>query len=132
MQALVTRVGDRWCALPIEHVEETMRPLPIEAMAAMPAFVLGVAIIRGHATPVVDAATLVGTTAQSRSRFVTLRVDGRRVALLVDAVLDVRPLPPGELPPLVAGADMIASLGSLDRELLVVLDAARIVAEVPA
>ena len=108
-----------------------MRPLPIEAMAAMPGFVLGVSIIRGHATPVVDTATLVGTTARDRSRFVTLRVGARCVALLVDSVVDVRALPAGELPPLVAAADAVASLGTLDRELLVVLDAARVIAEIP-
>ncbi|HEV7559125.1 MAG TPA: chemotaxis protein CheW, partial [Kofleriaceae bacterium] len=124
--------GDRLCALPIADVEETMRPLPIDAMAAMPAFVLGVSIIRGHATPVVDTAMLVGTTARDRSRFVTLRVGARRVALLVDAVVDVRVLPVGDLPPLVATAEAVASLGVLDRELLVVLDAARVIAEIPS
>jgi purine-binding chemotaxis protein CheW len=132
MQALVTRVGDRLCALPIASVEETMRPLPIDAMAAMPSFVLGVAVIRGQATPVVDTAMLVGTTARDRSRFVTLRVGARRVALVVDAVVDVRMVPSGDLPPLVATAEAVASLGVLDRELVIVLDAARVLAEIPA
>ena len=109
-----------------------MRPLPIDALASMPAFVLGVSIIRGQATPVVDTAMLVGTTARGRSRFVTLRVGSRRVALVVDAVVDVRALPSGQLPPLVAAADAVSSLAVLDRELLVVLDAARVIAEIPA
>jgi purine-binding chemotaxis protein CheW len=118
------------CALPIELVEETMRRLRIEP-AGTTAMVLGVAIIRGRPTPVVDTAKLVGTTSRGAARWVTLRVGDRRVALAVDEVLDVRALPDGELPPLVAG-DVARALATLDRELVIVLDAARVIAEVPA
>jgi purine-binding chemotaxis protein CheW len=129
-QALITRVGDRLCALPIELVEETMRRLRIETTGTS-SFVLGVAIIRGRPTPVVDTAKLVGTISRGATRFVTLRVGDRRVALAVDEVIDVRVLPAGELPPLVAG-DIVTALAALDRELVIVLDAARIIAQVPA
>jgi len=130
MNALIVRVGDRLCALPIELVEETMRSLRIEPTGTSE-FVVGVAIIRGRPTPVVDTARLVGTSSRGGNRLVTLRVRERRVALVVDEVIDVRALPAGELPPLVAG-DVVRALAALDRELVIVLDAARIVAEVPA
>jgi len=130
-QALVTRVGDRICALPIDVVEETMRPLPIAPVSGTPSCVLGVAVIRGRATPVVDGAVLVGKAPGHPRRFVTLRVGTRRVALAVDDVIGVRPLPAGELPPLVASAELVADLAMIDGELVVVLDATRVLAVVP-
>jgi purine-binding chemotaxis protein CheW len=120
------------CALPLEHVEETMRPLPVEAIAGVPSYVLGVSIIRGVPVPVVDTAGLISAEPGLPSRFVTIRAGRRHVALAVDAVLEIRPLPAewlAELPPLLGPdrADAIAALGSLDARLLVVLEATRIV-----
>ena len=57
---LIFRVLDRLCALSLGHVVETMRPLPIEPLAAAPHFVLGLATIRGSQVPVVDAGRLIG------------------------------------------------------------------------
>ena len=107
-----------------------MRPLPIEALAGVP-FVLGASIVRGAPVPVVDVAALLGLEAGEASRFVIVRAGGRRVALLVDAVMDVAALPPeasAAMPPLLAGVSEAATaLGRLDRALLVVLDTARVV-----
>jgi purine-binding chemotaxis protein CheW len=137
--SLLFRVGTCICAIPLEHVVETMRPLPIDALAGMPELVLGVAVIRGAPVPVVDVGRLVvmtGGGAHERRRFVTLAIDAgaRRVALAVDDVLGVRWLPAqagDDLPPLLGGgrSDGVAALRSLDAGLLVVLDAARIVPE---
>jgi len=67
--ALVCRVVELVCALPLEAVIETMRPLPIDALGAMPPFVLGVSVIRGAPVVVVDAGLLVGTrSTPARSR----------------------------------------------------------------
>jgi purine-binding chemotaxis protein CheW len=131
---LVCRVGNRRCALPIEHVIETMRVLPYEPLATAPEFVVGVSIIRGRAVPVVDVARLLGSTASSAGRLVTLVVHDRVVALAVDEVTGVAPMGDGsvhELPPLleVATGAVIESLGVLDSELLVVLRESRLVPE---
>ncbi|MDB4955005.1 MAG: chemotaxis protein CheW [Myxococcales bacterium] len=128
---LVTRVGSLVCAFPILHVIETMRPLPIEPVAGVPDFVAGLAIVRGSPVPVVNAAVLLGGVATPGTRFVIVRTGDRRVALVVDAVLDVRTLEPSvlaALPPLVGGTnrDIVRAIGALDAELVVVLDAARI------
>lgn len=131
--SVVCRVGSRFCALPIEHVEETMRPLPLEPLAGMPPFVLGLCIIRGAARPVVDAGKLLGAgEAETPTRFLTLRIDERRVALAVDAVVGVRDLSAHvleNLPPLLhdAGADVVSAIGTLDAGLLLVLRSARVV-----
>jgi purine-binding chemotaxis protein CheW len=109
-----------------------MRPLPIEPLAGTPPFVLGLAIIRGLPTPVVDGARLVGGAAVEATRFVTLKRGPRPAALAVGEVLGVRTLPDGalaEVPRLLreASADVIASIGALDAELLLLLETAHLV-----
>jgi purine-binding chemotaxis protein CheW len=123
--------------LPLEQVLETMRPLPFEPLAELPPFVRGLSLIRGWPTPVVDARTLLGSDdRQPAGRYVTLRLsqsDARRVAALaVDAVLDIVNLEEstlGGLPELLGAApnELVSALGSLDRELLLVLKHGRIV-----
>lgn len=133
--AVLCRVGSRFCALPVEHVEETMRPLPLEPLAGMPSFVLGLSIVRGVATPVVDAETLLGADkTQPPRRLLTLKVGERRVALAVHAVVGVRNLTPHaleDLPPLLreAGGDVVSAIGTLDSGLLLLLRSARIIPE---
>jgi len=124
----------RLCALPLEHVAETMRPLPVEPLAGVPRPICGVAIIRRVPVPVVDVAWLLAGKESHATRFVTVKAGGRRVALMVDAVVGVRALPTDsleELPPLLrdASAEAIATIGSLDAELLVVLRSANLVPE---
>ena len=133
-QALVCRVLNRLCALPLRHVVETMRPLPIEPMAGVPRPVAGVAMIRGAAVAVVDLAWVLAGMESHSTRFVVVNADGRRVALTVDAVVGVRTIPVGslqDLPPLVrdASVEAIATIGTLDAELLVVLGGGRLLPE---
>ena len=130
----VVMVGARACAFPLQHVAETMRPLPIEPIAGTPGFVRGVSVIRGLPTPVVDLKALLENSDNSPSygRFVTLKYDTRRVVIGVDSVVGLRNLDSAqlaELPPLLRDvtADLIESFGTLDAQLLLVLHAARIV-----
>jgi purine-binding chemotaxis protein CheW len=132
---LLCRIGSRIGALTLKDVREVMRPLPIEPLAGAPPFVLGLAIVRGFPTPVIDAGRLLGPIGlRSPARFVSLRLGERTVALAVDGVLDVRPLAARavvDIPPLLreAGADLVSAIGALDTELLLVLEAARLVPE---
>jgi purine-binding chemotaxis protein CheW len=138
--SLLLRVRSRLCALPLEHVIETMRPRPVSAVVNTSPWVTGLSIIRGAAVPVVDVARLldpsVGDAGVSdpngAARFVTVRTGDRTVALAVDAVVGVRNLPAsalGELPPLLRDVrpDAVAAIGTLDAELLVVLCTAHLV-----
>jgi purine-binding chemotaxis protein CheW len=127
-RSLVVRVQSRVCAVPLIHVLETMRPLPVESIAGLPSFVRGVSIIRGVLTPVVDLGAILGTPGEGAERFVTLRLGERQVALSVDEVLGVRELDASkiqELPPLLQGVsqDVIETLGTLDEGFLTVLRA---------
>jgi purine-binding chemotaxis protein CheW len=137
---LLCRVGSRIAALDVRDVRETMRPLPIEPLAGAPTFVLGLAIVRGFPMPVIDADRLLGSSASSSTpvispspaRFVSLKLGARDAALAVDAVLEIRALPAAMLaniPPLLgeAGAALVAVIGALDAQLLLVLQTARLV-----
>ena len=133
--ALVVTAGSRACAVPLAHVIETMRPLPIEAIPGMPPFVRGLAVVRGSPAPVVDLAEALGATeTHAPTRFVLLRLGSRRAVLAVSAVVGVRDLDVvslEQMPPLLrgAGAALVEAIGMLDAELLVVLHATRILPE---
>jgi purine-binding chemotaxis protein CheW len=139
---ILLRSRGRTCALPAEHVVETMRPLAYDAMPGAPPCVLGVAVIRGEPTVVVDVGVVLDTEAtpgaalgEPSARFVTVKAGARTVALLVDAVLGLRPEPRatvGALPPMLRGArgDVVARIATLDAELLFVLECARLVPDV--
>src|ERR1039458_10836110 len=95
--ALLTRAGDRCCALNLLHVVEIMRPLPVDEVAHMPAFVRGLSIIRGAPTPVVSLAALLADSGGPPTRFVVVRAGEGQVALAVDAVVRVFELDPATL-----------------------------------
>jgi purine-binding chemotaxis protein CheW len=131
---VLCRVRERWCAIPIDHVAEIMRPQPVTALTAAPSFVLGLALIRGQPSPVVDAGQLFGGPERSlHTRFLSLKTGRRTTMLAVEAVAGVRRLPSGlgELPPLLREASTVAvaAVRALDSELLRVLNSARLVPE---
>jgi purine-binding chemotaxis protein CheW len=131
---LLCRAGDHLCALPLAQVHEIMRPLPIEAVAGAPPYVKGICLVRGEPVPVVHVGLLTGGRDTSFDRLIRVKVAGRVVAFAVDAVLGVHPVSTENLedmPPLLrhAAADTVAAIGTLDRDLLYVLDNARIVPE---
>lgn len=133
LSVLLMRAAGRICAIPLANVVETMRPLPTEPVPDMPPFLHGLAVIRGAAVPVVGLGALFAVTAgASARRFVLLRLDDRRVALAVEAVLGLCELDDAQVqsfPPLLrdARSELVATIGVRDRELLLVLQATRIV-----
>lgn len=131
---LVARARGLCCALPLSHVLEIMRPLPIEAIAGTPSFVLGVAVVRGAPTPVIDCGAFVqGQAAAAHTRWASVRCGEHTAALAFEAIAGVRALPEGagDLPPLVAGApgELIERLATLDAQLMLVLHGSRLVPE---
>jgi purine-binding chemotaxis protein CheW len=128
--ALLVRAGGVTCAFALSQVVETMRPLPVTPMANLPNFVLGVALVRGRATPVVDLARFFdGVSSGESCRFVTLRTGERFVAALVDRVAGVSELNArqmAELPPLLSRVrpGVVQAIHELDSELIVLLESA--------
>ncbi len=123
--------GETLCALPLGAVIETMRPLAIKPVPGAPAYVAGVAVIRGEALPVIDMQRLFGGAGGANGRLVVIRTGNRRAALAFSDVAGIRELTPdmlSALPPLVdRGSSAVMRLGIDDGELLLVLDAARVV-----
>lgn len=132
---LICRSNSRLCALALEHVIETMRALPLEPLPDMPPFLLGVSIVRGLLVPVVNVAVLVDIASDARpTRWVTLRLGERQVAFAVSSVLGVRELASEtfeQVPPLLREIDAaaLAAITTLDAELLLVLQGARLIPE---
>jgi len=132
---VLCQVGSIVCALPLEHVAETLRPLPVETLSGTAHFIDGLAIIRGAPVPVVDLARLLGNvTDERRTRLVVVKIGERTAALAVGRVLGVRSLESAAviaLPPLLAGAssEIITAIGSLDARLLLVLETSRVLPE---
>jgi purine-binding chemotaxis protein CheW len=152
-RVLVCRVQSRLCGLPLDAVEETLRPQPLRPLASPVVHVQGLARIRGDWLPVVDLAGLLGvdpsppqsmahalphaadaTTSVAPRRYVVVHAGPRRVALAVTEVLGLQALPADEvraLPPLLRDRehDAIAALAERDNDLIAVLDQARLLPE---
>lgn len=136
MLHLLVASGSIVCALPLDTVVETMRPLDLEPVQGAPPAVLGLSMIRGTPIPVVDLARTLGRdSTQSPTRYVVLKCAlNRWAALAVDAVLDIEDLDTStldRLPPLVASADteVISAIGTRDNQFLQVLQTGRIIPE---
>lgn len=129
---LLCRTAECLCALPIAHVVEVLRPLPIEPLFGMPQSVLGLCIIRGAPVPVIDAGMLLSGCASPPGRLVTLKAGTRIMALAVEEVVGVRVLDAAALsllPPLLrdAAGDAVEAIRACDGELLLLLDAAQVI-----
>jgi purine-binding chemotaxis protein CheW len=128
---LAVSAAGRLCALPIAEVEETMRPASVEPVLGAPAFVLGVARVRGSAIPVVDLGAFLGAGGDPPTRWVTIRLGERRAVLAVSSVDGVHHIDDGRfgsLPPLlsIAPVDHIDAITVVDDVLVTVIRPARI------
>src|SRR3712207_560509 len=130
--SLVFRAGSLLCALRIEDVIETMRPLAVHPLAGTPPFVSGICIMRGAPTLVVDVARLLGGETAPVHRFVAVRTDRGPVAFAIGEIQGVRPVradPDARREALLgdAPARLVAAVGTLDAEPVLVLQSMRLV-----
>ncbi|MBB3294772.1 purine-binding chemotaxis protein CheW [Mitsuaria sp. BK045] len=142
-RVLVCRARSRLCGLPLDAVEETLRPQPLRPLMSPAVHVQGLARIRGDWLPVVDLAGLLGLSdagaagappppgAAPVRRYVVVRAGERRVALAVAEVLGLQTFAAEQLralPPLLRDRDhgAVTALAERDDELIAVLDQARL------
>jgi purine-binding chemotaxis protein CheW len=90
--ALVFLAGALYCALPLDQIIETMRPLPVQPLAGTGSTVLGICVMRGTPTPVVDVAGVLGGHTATVCRFVAVRTDRGPVALATGKVFGIQPV----------------------------------------
>ena len=90
--ALVFRAGPLLCALSLDEVVETMRPIETRALAGTPAFVRGITVLRGVPTPVIDVSRLLGggTTTEQPERYLAVRTERGAVALATGEIVGIR------------------------------------------
>lgn len=129
---LVCRSASHSCALPLSSVVETLRPLPVEPLRPAPPFISGISVIRGRPTPVFDLAAFLEDFEVKPTRFVSLSIANRPVALAVSAVRGIYSFAvaaEGTLPPLMRGVarDSVSAVGILDRQLLLFLETSRMI-----
>ncbi len=130
--SLTFRAGSLLCALRLDEVVETMRPLAVQPLAGTPPFVPGISIMRGVAVPVVDVSRLLGGGAVEVTRFVAVRTERGAVALATGPVLGIRPTVTatterhsGLLG--AAPARLVAAIGTVGTEPLIQLQSMRLV-----
>lgn len=134
--ALVFRAGPLFCALPLDEVIETMRPLAIQPLAGTAPFVRGLSIMRGAPAPVVDVAQLLlGDDVGTVRRFVAVGTDRGPVAFATGEVLGIRSVGDAgatrQHAELLGGAPMrlVAAVGTFDSAPLLVLQSMRVLAD---
>ena len=132
--SLVFRAGSLLCALRLDDVLETMRPLPTRPLAGTPAFVSGICVMRGVPTPVVDVARLLGGEQAEVSRYVAVRTERGPVAFATGQVLGIRTVVGGDVATghtaLLSGAGasspLVAGIATIGAEPLLLLQSMRV------
>jgi purine-binding chemotaxis protein CheW len=129
--SLVFRAGPLLCALRLDEVIETMRPLTVRPLAGTPSYVRGVTIMRGVPAPVLDVALLVGGKEADIVRFVAVRTERGPVAFATGPVLGIRPAAADAAPGpsgFYGGASsrLVAGVGTVDAEPILLLQSMRV------
>jgi purine-binding chemotaxis protein CheW len=94
------RIAGEDYAVDIMRVREIINPLPVTPVPRAPPFIEGVIRLRSEVIPVVDVRKrfrLPPTAPTRKTRFLVVRIGGRRVALVVDEVTEVVRLARGEI-----------------------------------
>lgn len=133
--SLVFRAGALLCALHLDEVVETMRPLDTRPLAGSPPWVCGISIMRGVPAPVIDVARLLTGQPGPVARFVAVRTERGPVALATGEVLGIRTTATGGaaaghaalLTGGGAASRLVAGVGMLDGEPLLLLQSMRVV-----
>lgn len=134
---LVTfRLGKHLFAAPIEGVQRVLRHVAPRVLPDMPSWMEGVVDHDGSVVPVIDLRrrfALPSPDPGPQARLVVCSSAAGTAALLVDAVLDVRPVPASDIAPPPAlfhglGAEYLLGLVRRQDDLVVVLDVERLLA----
>ncbi|MEU4237041.1 chemotaxis protein CheW [Actinoplanes sp. NPDC026619] len=130
MSALVFRAGPLLCALRLDEVIETMRPLETQPLAGTPPFVLGISVLRGVPTPVIDVARLLRGGKGEAERYVAVQTERGAVALATGEIIGIRTVDAsttGGHPALLGGRSsrLVAGVGTLGAEPLLLLQSMR-------
>ncbi|MBM2620193.1 chemotaxis protein CheW [Actinoplanes sp. LDG1-06] len=132
VESLVFRAGPLLCALRLDEIIETMRPLETRALAGTPPFVRGITVLRGVPTPVIDVSRLLGGGTAEPERYLAVRTERGAIALATGEILGMRNVEAdatGGHPALLGGGStrLVAGVGTLGAEPLLLLQSMRAV-----
>ncbi|MGH9647296.1 MAG: chemotaxis protein CheW [Bryobacteraceae bacterium] len=131
---LLVSVGTRSCAFALTDVSETMRALRTQPLPDAPAFIAGVATVRGELTVVVSAPVLLSEAGAESRRMVVLKAGPRKFGITVSEVAGIVELDDAsgeDLAPLLPSltSDYVEKLLKLESSFATVLNGARMVPE---
>jgi purine-binding chemotaxis protein CheW len=132
VQLVTFMLGDEEYGLPIMQVQEILRlrELNVTKVPNAPEFVDGVINLRGRLVPIIDVRKRFRLAAVERdraNRICVVRVAGRTVGMLLDAVVEVITILPSSiepLPDLATSIDAVFIVGvvRVDQRLVIVLE----------
>jgi purine-binding chemotaxis protein CheW len=131
---VVVRLDRERYGVPIEHVHEIIRMQEVTRIPRAPAFVEGVINLRGQVIPVIDLRKRFGLPHAERNgaaRIVVVEMNGSRVGVVVDAVLEVLRLPNNSVVPpeeLLAASEVafLQGVAKQGDDLILLLDLQRV------
>lgn len=144
---LVVRLAERVVALPVEQVVEICRVLAFEAGQGEAAGLLGLTMLRGAPTAVLDLCALLGWAEAdsgrertTTARLVTVRMQaasasGRaavlaaNAAFLVDEVIGVREIADSAIESIALPGDRTQQIGGFDQGFARLIDASGLISE---
>jgi len=132
MPWLLFRTAGHVAALPISHVVETLRVLPVESVSGAPLYVIGLSIIRGTPTAIVDTALLFGSEPTKHQRTVMVRKGERTIGLAAEEILGARTIgseAQQRLPSLFGNIESVGAVAIIDEMLVFILESARIISD---
>lgn len=126
-------IGEELYGIDIAEAREIIKMRPITSVPRVPAFVLGVATVRGRIIPVLDLRMRLGlgkTDVGPNHRILECAYDGDLYGLLVDSVRSVVRLTEEQLelsPQRSTDSDYVRALGRHDDALIALLDVEEVV-----
>ena len=123
---LVVEVGPERYAVDVDAVREIKPLAGVTSLPGLPSFWSGLVNLRGNLVPVLDLATYLALPSSEPSaepKLVFVAAEGIDVALVVDAVREIRRTPLGDLAPSVsADPESVRIVQHVTKDLVSVLD----------
>jgi purine-binding chemotaxis protein CheW len=132
IQLVTFRLEDQEYALDIANVVQVVRMVATTSMPEAPKIVRGVINVRGKVIPVIDVRKRFNLPAKVddlNTQLLIAQMDGRLMALIVDAVSEVLTMPAGNIEPpseIAPQMERLSAVGKLGDRLLLMLDLNRV------
>ena len=132
-ELVVFQLGEEELGVEVDQVREIIRVSSITPLPRSPAFIKGVANIRGQIVTIIDLAERLGLPSQAKEgRIIVMEFKGNTVGVMVDAVSEVLQLPPTDIQPptLLMGSgielDYLTGIANMDGRLIILVDLEKI------